>query len=338
MLFRSNLTIRVDGIESSSLIDESYFPTPPELIERIDRDEDRFSSIFGTVPNLNVLNYLADCSRLNVAPATKEFSLIKCVDEDSFARGALCLDGEQFAAVVKRAQDRARYPHKGLRAKFEQLALNVLSVRGAGGLYVIAYRQLRLDPERRTLVIGHNTILCREFVVRNGKAFERQSIKRYLGEEDLHLLSSFDENRERIKDLMAKRISAPRLVDDVPYLLIITRDATVDLQREYDGIYAMYERGEPTVPIKAFFGDLTKRPVRRREFPLILLDQHINMDQLTATHQALKYPVTYVQGPPGTGKTTTIVNILINALYNERTVLFASLTMEIGRASCRERV
>ena len=25
-----NLTIRVDGIESSSLIDESYFPTPPE--------------------------------------------------------------------------------------------------------------------------------------------------------------------------------------------------------------------------------------------------------------------------------------------------------------------
>ena len=319
-----DLTIRVDGIESSSLIDESYFPTPSELIERIDRDEDRFSSIFGTVPNLNVLNYLADCSRLNVAPATKEFSLIKRVDEDSFARGALCLDREQFAAVVKRAQDRARYPHKGLRAKFEQLALNVLSVRGAGGLYVIAYRQLRLDPERRTLVIGHNTILCREFVVRNGKAFERQSIRRYLGEEDLHLLSSFDENRERIKDLMAKRISAPRLVDDVPYLLIITRDATVDLQREYDGIYAMYERGEPTVPIKAFFGDLTKRPVRRREFPLILLDQHINMDQLTATHQALKYPVTYVQGPPGTGKTTTIVNILVNALYNERTVLFAS--------------
>ena len=138
------------------------------------------------------------------------------------------------------------------------------------------------------------------------------------------LLSSFDENRERIKDLMTKRVSAPQLVDDVPYLLIITRDATVDLQREYDGIYAMYERGEPTVPIKAFFGDLTKRPVRRREFPLMLLDQHINMDQLTATHQALKYPVTYVQGPPGTGKTTTIVNILLNALYNERTVLFAS--------------
>ena len=50
----------------------------------------------------------------------------------------------------------------------------------------------------------------------------------------------------------------------------------------------------------------------------------VNLDQLLAINNAMKYPVAYIQGPPGTGKTNTIINTIATAFFNERTVLFAS--------------
>ena len=38
----------------------------------------------------------------------------------------------------------------------------------------------------------------------------------------------------------------------------------------------------------------------------------------------MKYPVTYVQGPPGTGKTQTIINVVLSAFYNNKTMLICS--------------
>ena len=76
--------------------------------------------------------------------------------------------------------------------------------------------------------------------------------------------------------------------------------------------------------VRAFFGEMTTRPRRRKSYPLALLNRRINLDQLLAINSAMRYPLTYVQGPPGTGKTNTIVNTLVTAFFNERTVLFAS--------------
>lgn len=57
---------------------------------------------------------------------------------------------------------------------------------------------------------------------------------------------------------------------------------------------------------------------------MALLNRKVNMDQLLAIHNAMKYPVAYIQGPPGTGKTNTIINTIVTAFFNERTVLFSS--------------
>lgn len=323
----ADLSISFDSILSTAIIDGSYFPTPPALIADIADSEERYASVFGTVPNLKVLDYLADCTKLNTVPYTKQFTLIDRIDEDSFKYGAVPLDDGQFRAVVETAQRKARRSAEQgqqLKQTYEQIGLNVLSVHTTRGLYVLAYRQLRLDVEKRQLVIGRNTVLCREFSVRSGRAVEQQSVRRFLDDADLPLLDALDDNREEVKDLITSRLAPTELVDDEPHLLTIARDLAVNPAAEYDAICAMYDAGEPTVPIKAFFGDLTKRPVRRKEHPLVLLDRRINLDQLLAAHQALKYPLTYVQGPPGTGKTTTIVNILVNAFFNGKTMLFAS--------------
>ena len=129
-----------------------------------------------------------------------------------------------------------------------------------------------------------------------------------------------------IKDRITR--SNPRVRgDDLPYLLAISRDCPVDLEHEYRGILTMFEdpSGETaTAPLRAFFGEMTAKPRRRKSYPLALLNNKVNLDQLLAINNAMRYPLAYVQGPPGTGKTNTIVNTLTTAFFNERTVLFSS--------------
>ena len=110
----------------------------------------------------------------------------------------------------------------------------------------------------------------------------------------------------------------------MPYLIALGRDLILDLHEEYAAILKMYEEGKPTVPVRAFFGELLRQTGRRADYPIALLDRRVNLDQLLAIHNAMKHPLAYIQGPPGTGKTSTIVNTIITAFFNEKTVLFAS--------------
>jgi superfamily I DNA and/or RNA helicase len=49
-----------------------------------------------------------------------------------------------------------------------------------------------------------------------------------------------------------------------------------------------------------------------------------NISQKRATEQALKHQLSVIEGPPGTGKTQTILNIIANAVCNNKTVAVVS--------------
>ena len=318
------LTMRMDSVLSAQVVEGTYHRTPPALLKAIEEDE-RYETIFGSVPNLKVLDYLFDCAKLNEPPFVKDFSLISCVDEQSFAHGALRLNNKQFAQFIRLLQgnsNKGQEQHGSRTSK--QMAINVLSVHTRQGLYVLAYREMRLDVRNRVLAIGKNVFFCREFFVANGKAKERHSITRYLDESEVALLEEYNDNKERIKDCIMERCGKTVQVDDEPHVYSLRRFAPMYLRSEYDAIAQMCNGGKPTYPIRAFFGNIVRRPVRRKEYPLSLVNQHANLDQLLAINQAIKYPLTYVQGPPGTGKTSTIVNTIVNAFCNGQTVLFAS--------------
>ncbi len=130
--------------------------------------------------------------------------------------------------------------------------------------------------------------------------------------------------QEKIKDCITRRRGQNLGVDDMPYVIGLGMDIALDLHKEYESIVDMYHKNQVAVPIKAFFGDLLNRPIRKKAYPIALVNQKVNMDQLLAINNAMKYPVAYIQGPPGTGKTNTIINTIVTAFFNERTVLFAS--------------
>ena len=58
----------IDSIQEARLIDESYYQVPQELKDRISENPDSFQDLFGHIPNLKILDYLLECTKLNTTP------------------------------------------------------------------------------------------------------------------------------------------------------------------------------------------------------------------------------------------------------------------------------
>lgn len=314
--------IRIDSILSSRIIEGSYYPVNESLVKDISLEPHKYDSLFDNTANLKILNYLEMCNRLDTVPYISDFSLIRYLDQDRLRGEVYELDQEQFQAIVNNFQyqaDEERRSDGGLRIK--QLAMNVLSIHTAKGLYVLAYRRLNLDVKERVLKPDREITICTEFTIDGTK----QSIRRFIDGDEYELLNDFEANQEKIKDCIAGRL--PKYgssVDDLPYMIGLECNIALDLHKEYQSLIRLYQGENVPVPLKAFFGDLLERPRRTVSYPIALIDRKINMDQLLAIHNAMKYPVAYIQGPPGTGKTNTIIETIVTAFFNERTVLFTS--------------
>ncbi|MCR5795615.1 MAG: AAA family ATPase [Solobacterium sp.] len=313
----AEMNLHPGGILSAFVIEGTIAPVNEELVNDIRLDPGKYADFFRFGANLRILDYYAACARLDVSPYTTDYALVRKLDDSVFENGRIRLSDEQFDAIVRDFQMKGSLETGRLR--MQELGMNLLSIYDRKGIYVLAYRPLYLNVEEHTLAAGTQTVVCREFTV-NGR---RESIRRFLSEEDMVLTEDFARNAEIIKDLIMERNRA-WMIDDMPYVIAIGRDMPVDLRKEYAGIMRMMENGEPTQVIRAFFGDLCDSTAMHKAVPLICTDDRINMDQMIAVNHALRRDLSYVQGPPGTGKTQTIVTTLISCLFANRTVLLAS--------------
>lgn len=314
----TQLEIYIESILSSRIIEGSYFEVPELLKSDIQLNPLKYRSLFHSVSNLKLLSYYIDCNKLDSVPYKTEYSLLQYFDGDCINRGEYYLSDTQFRDIIDSFQYNATSVWTKKRIK--QLALNILSVPVKQGLYVLAYREMFLDVKRRCLKPAEDVTVCTEFTIDG----TQQSIRKFLDADDYELLNDFKKNAELIKDRITQGNNQIKGVDDMPYLIAIGRDVILDLHEEYKAIDDMFQKDEVTAPIQAFFGNLVQEPASRKVFPIALLNKQINLDQLLAIHNAMKYPLAYIQGPPGTGKTNTIVNTLVTAFFNEQTVLFTS--------------
>lgn len=313
--------IYIDSIISAEVVDGSFCERNEKLIEDIAINPEKYVNIFEQNANLKILSYLEMCNKLDGNTYETDFELIYYLDRDSVTEAAYELSEEQFKLIVKYFQynkDKKKFESGGLQIK--NLAINVLSVHTNRGLHVLAYRKLGLDVKARALKPDKEITICTQFTI----AGEVQNIRKFLEAEEYELLSEFEKNQEVIKDAIASRLQGCEQVDDIPYIIGLGIDVALDLNSEYKAILDMYEADEVSIPIKAFFGELLAKPRRSKAYPIALINENINLDQLLAINNAMKFPCAYIQGPPGTGKTNTIKNAIITAFFNETTVLFAS--------------
>ena len=313
--------IYIDSIISAEVVDGSFCERNEKLIEDIAINPEKYVNIFEQNANLKILSYLEMCNKLDGNTYETDFELIHYLDRDSITEAAYELSEGQFKLIVKYFQynkDKKKFESGGLQIK--NLAINVLSVHTNRGLHVLAYRKLGLDVKARALKPDKEITICTQFTI----AGEVQNIRKFLEAEEYELLSEFEKNQEVIKDAIASHLQGCEQVDDIPYIIGLGIDVALDLNSEYKAILDMYEADEVSIPIKAFFGELLAKPRRSKAYPIALINENINLDQLLAINNAMKFPCAYIQGPPGTGKTNTIKNAIITAFFNETTVLFAS--------------
>lgn len=310
------LKIYVDSIISSYVVDGTFYQDNKNIKDDIENNPDKYRNLFINVSNLKILNYYIDCNRMDSVPYKSEYTLIKYLDDDKLKDGVYTLSEEQYLTVIRSFQIEANKEASYIN---KQLCLNVLSIYDKKGLYVLAYRKLNFDVKNKCFRPEDNITLCQQFTV-NGTV---ENVHFFLENDELELLNDFQNNLSMIEDCIVNNNSAYK-VDDMPYVIAISRDIVVDLEHEYKNIYQMMQSDQATVPLKAFFGQLIKQPQSRKDYPITILDNKTNLDQLLAINNALKYPLTYVQGPPGTGKTNTIINTVLNFFFNEKTVLFSS--------------
>lgn len=313
--------IYIDSILSTEVIEGTYCPENKQLIEDIEMHPERYKMLFSSTANLKILNYLELCNRLDTTPYITDYELIHYVDGDRVKNGQYVLTDEQFQEVVSNFQyTLSREKRKSGNLKIKKLALNVLSIHTAKGLYVLAYRNLNLDVKNRVFQPDEDITVCTQFTVDG----QQENARRFLDADEYELLEDFEKNLEKIKDAITGHGGARSVVDDMPYVLGLGMDVVLNLHDEYKAILDMFEKQQITYPIKAFFGELLERPRRTKAYPIALINQNINLDQLLAINNAMKYPLAYIQGPPGTGKTNTIINTIVTAFFNSTTVLFAS--------------
>lgn len=85
------LTIYIDKIESSKLLDGTFQQINEKLVEDIKLNPNKYAFIFTNTANLKILNYLADCNKLDSIPYKSEYDLIERIDGDRLTRAFLII-------------------------------------------------------------------------------------------------------------------------------------------------------------------------------------------------------------------------------------------------------
>ena len=314
----AQLNLYLEKIIRAKVLRGTYASVPESLKEDIANNPEKYEAIFSQPASLEILTYLAECYRLDQSPYQTGLILIERIDDEKLDQGSVTLDDAQYAAIIKGFLKEVNEETLS-RLSFKQFGMNLLSVITAKGLYLLAYQPLRLNVKKRTLGAYDAPVICSQNTI-NGA---RQSVRSFMDPEDLYLLDDFKANAEAVREAIS-RSNPGIIVDDMPYVTEVARDTMLDLYGEYQGIFDMYEEKRVSAPVQAFFGQLTARPRQSKAVPLALTNRRVNLDQLLAMNHAMRYPLSYIQGPPGTGKTMTIVNTVLSAFYNHRTVLLAS--------------
>lgn len=312
--------IYFENIQSAEIIEFSSYDVPDDLILKIENNLEKCRWLNYDHFNHNVLNYYIECNILDNDPCQKEYSTIPGIDLRTLRKNKQFeLNDEQIKKIIS---DIYKYDIKKFdNNTYNTLAINYFSIDEGKKKFVIAYYILTFDPKKKSLILDKKLRFNQSFMVEGRK----HSLFNYVKMDMDEFAKSFIDQFEYYQNLINENLRSNEIINTKPDIMLIQREIPVDLTETYEVIEEKYNNNELPIPLKSFFGNITKRNnFRRKEPSLIVYDERININQMRVLYNSMKYPVTYVQGPPGTGKTQTIINVVLSAFYNDKTMLICS--------------
>ncbi len=312
-----NKKIFISSIQKIEILKFSHYDVSSELIKKIEEDKSLQKYNFDRYDN-NILNYYLECYKANQDPFLHRMHLIPTIDLNNLInQNPYQLNNEQQKSIIKEIY------HNEYNKFYEyELALSEFSIDlESKGKFVVAYRKLTYNPVGRTLQISNKTYFNSNFYIKDIK----YSLSYYIDLNPNDFETLYLKDRLDTIELLKGNFKSGELPNTRPEIVVLGY-SQIDISNIYSEINSEHANGrEMQIPLKAFFQNLSLLDRKNRIEPYIVLyDNNVNIDQLRTIYNSLKYPITYVQGPPGTGKTQTILNIVVNCLTNNKTLLISS--------------
>lgn len=319
--FKTNYSILYERIISARLLENTHYDVPEQLLNAIESEPHQYGFIKSTKLARNVLTYYERMLVEDNLPIQKDFTLIEEIDLEVFKEtGVYELNDAQFSDVVAFIKKTAKRALKKPLTSVT-LGINRLSAKVKKNLFTLVYSRVALDIEKRALVLNQ------ELLFNHSVTDEKQAaitLKHLVPMAEETFIALYHDNISQAREVVQASLLEREYLDERPYLLTLTREFKQNFRDQYHAIIEAYEQDRLSLPLKSFFGTLSRQHQRRKSLPILPLSNKVNLDQLRVMHNAMMQPVTFVQGPPGTGKTETILNCLVSAVHNQQSVLISS--------------
>ncbi|MCQ2753051.1 MAG: AAA domain-containing protein [Bacilli bacterium] len=311
--------INVSGIKNASILDQSFYPTPIALLERVDKEQELINYLEVATFDNDILRYLSDCYRMDSDPYIKNPIMIDGIDIRELQRDRIYkLNDSQFNKIINDVFKNK----KRLRYSAEDLAINSFSIDIGGKQYVVAYYSLALNFKDRTLKVADHPTINKSFLIEERKV----SLSSYLDMSPDDFANNYEHDKLKYIELIKQNFSSNEKVNTRPTFFLLERNIHSGVDAAFQGIEDLDGENKLTHPIKSFFGrSRCKVNNNIKDTQIVAFDKKkINIDQMRVVYNSMLNHVTFVKGPPGTGKTETIFNVLLSAYTNNKTVLVCS--------------
>lgn len=314
--------IYLSGIKSVSVLEQSEYETPKELLNKINSNQ-KFSEFFEVINfDNNILRYLSDCYRLDNDPFLKEIVMVDGIDLHTLNPGGLYkLDDKQFNTILDKVFKKTKFEAEKIN-RYQTLAMNVFSIDINDKQYVVVYKALTLDFKNKTLKIADKSSINKSFLITEDK---KVTIGMYLDMNPDDFVTNFDKNQEEYIQLIKDNFHDGERTNTRATIFFLARNSQHGVDQAFEAIHEMDQENKLSIPLKAFFGRNKSKSGTSKEANIVVFNRNkINIDQMRVVYNSMINHVTYVKGPPGTGKTETIFNVLLSAYSNDKTILVCS--------------
>ena len=128
--------------------------------------------------------------------------------------------------------------------------------------YLLCYYDLFFDPQKLTLKVSKHLKFNKSFLIENKK----HSLFNYINSNVDDFIKDFKENYFDKSEIIKSNLKPGEMYNDRPDIFILEREYTVDLSQTFQTIEKQYSDNELNVPLKSFFGNVSKKNMVRKMY------------------------------------------------------------------------